>query len=486
MKKNFITMLALLAIAMLATACGGGSGGSSDESGGGVGTTGGQSAPAYKSLGAISALGSIVVNGVKFEIEDAHIIIDGAHVDSKSLLKVGMKVEVEGEVNDDRITGRASEVRFDCDVEGPIESSVASASGLAKTLVVMGQTVEVEDGFTKFDDSAASMKFATLDDSSVGNVIEVSGARDANGVIHAGFIQKKADDVATFLANDLFEVKGRVTNLSDTSFMIGNLTINFSGVTPRNLENAPGGALGDGVMVEVKGSILSGGTLMATDIEVKANGLGLDDLPEAEIEGLIEAFDAASEMFMIHGQKISFRAASFVGGVKADLMNGVEVEVEGPVVAGVLNAVKIKFEENIRFEANVDAVNAAAGSLTLQNLAGITIIADDFLTEFKDTADLSGIAVGNNVKIRGRLGSSSNTVIATRLELKDVAPDKRLIIQGPVSSVDAATRRLTILGIDIDASQAEGAFNLIKVGSIVKAKADVSPILAWKEIEIED
>lgn len=493
METSVRVMASFLAVVGL-SACGGGSGG-----GGPGGASTSTATFAHKSVGAISALGSIMVNGVKFEVEGAEIFIRGEAETDVDLLKVGMEVEVEGEVNDDHVTGRATRVVQRCDIVGPIESVTPSATGMVKIVKIAGQEVEVEIEDTHFDHNhlhheLAPLTFAVLDDSKIGNVVEVAGMRHANGRLHATFLEKKADDVTSFLNvdKDLFEVRGEIANLSGTTFMINGLTINFAGLTPRNLEDAPGGVLANGVMVEVKGKELVDTTLKATNVEVKLLGLGVDDLAEAEVEGLLMSLDATNKTFVVSGQSVNFSSATFEGGLDIDLADGIKIEAEGAVVAGVLMATKVKFKESIRFEANVDTVDAAAGTITLQGLPGITIKADDTLTEFKNVAGLSGIAIGNNLKIRGRMMSgASNTIIATRIELKSAAPGSRVILQGNASSIDAATGTVTVLGITVNAtdfSDAAAFFSTAKTGDLVKIRGDVDPVtqvVTWKQIELE-
>jgi hypothetical protein len=166
-------------------------------------------------------------------------------------------------------------------------------------------------------------------------------------------------------------------------------------------------------------------------------------------------------------------------------------------------AEKIEFEESVKFEANALNVNAGAGTLTLEGLPGITVVVDDAFTEFKDVANLAGVAAGNNLKIRARLsGSTGTTVVATRLELEDPNRQTRLIIQGTVESF-VAFSTVTILGIDVDVTTiadddfkdddtniGEAAFfSALAVGDLVKARADLdlgTGDVTWNQIEFED
>jgi hypothetical protein len=495
--RLYIQTFLAVAFLILAVSCGGGGGGSS---GGGIGGSGVTSA----SSGSVQGFGSIFVNDRELETDTAEVEIEGEDSIpcSPSLtedcgLREGMVIRVEGSFDDNGTTGTATRIEYEDNLKGPIDNVTVSTQGSAKTLSVMGQQVIVEDGVTQFDDSDPTFNFNDLslannDD----NVIEVSGFDDGTR-IRATYMRKKADDLASFLgaANEL-EIKGTVSALNfnpPNSFEINGLTIDFAGVPVRN------GTLAVGALVEVKGNNLVDVpplTLSATDVEIKPAGLGVDDIAKAEVEGYIASLDTTAKTFVVNGQPVSYASASFDGGTVDDLGNGVKVEAEGPISGGTLQAVKIEFEDSVKFEANADNVNAGAGTLTLQNLPGISVLVDDLTTEFEGVGSLSGISAGNELKIRGRRVTGTNDVVATEIELIDTNPADRTIIQGPVDShVDFVS--VTILGVLVDTSTigdndfkdhdnpiGEAAFygNLAD-GDLVKARFRSG---AWDQIEFED
>jgi len=455
---------------------------------GGGGSSGGAGVPAATSgvsQGEIEGFGSVFVNGVEWETDSVEIEIEGSPGFSESDLREGMLVKVEGSLDDNGSTGTATKISFDDNLEGPISSIVTSSTSQVKTLQVMGQTVIVENGVPFFDDTPP-YSFAAM---VVGDVIEVSGPTNFDGSIQATFIEKKADNLAAFLATDDLEIQGVVTGLAVATFLINGLTIDFTGVTPRN------GTLANGVLVEVKGNALVGNTLTATDVEVKPAGLGVDDIDEAQVEGFVANLNTAAQTFEVNGQLVDYSTAVFIGGPEADLLNGTKVEAEGPIVSGVLQAEKVKFKDSIEFEANAATVNAGAGTLTLEDLAGITVVVDDALTEIEPAgSDLNDIVIGDEVKIRARKGFGG-TIVAIELEILD-QPSDRSIIQGPVDSF-LSGGDVTILEVVVDTTTINNDdfkdddsvigrtefFNRLAVGDLVKARFRAG---AWDQIEFED
>jgi len=481
-KRFFLLSIVAVMFLLMTVSCGGGG-----ASGGGVGGTG-------ISAGQIQAFGSIFVNGVEWETESAEFEIEGSGGFSESDLQHGMLIQVEGTLDDSSTTGTADLVKFDDNLEGPITSITPSSTGLVKTLVVMGQIVIVEDGVTFFDNNDPTFTFATM---AVGDVVEVSGSTNFDDSIRATFIEKKADDLATFLATDDLEVKGIVANLIvPDQFTINGLTVIYTGITPRNV---PAGGFVDGLLVEVKGDAfdVATNTLTATDVEVKVAGLGADDIDKAEVEGFVTNLDTVAQTFKVNGQLVDYSAATFFGGTEAELLNGTKVEAEGPIVGGILQAEKVDFKAAFKFEANADTVNVGAGTLILDGLSGLTVLVDDALTEIEPAGStLDDIVLGDELKIRAREGSGG-TIVAIELEILD-NPSDRAIIQGTVDSF-VPLGDVTIIGVVVDTTTIQDDdfkdddvsigrttfFNRLEVGDLVKARFDLSTV-NWDQIEFED
>ncbi|MBW1753481.1 MAG: hypothetical protein JRJ46_10345, partial [Deltaproteobacteria bacterium] len=203
------------------------------------------------------------------------------------------------------------------------------------------------------------------------------------------------------------------------------------------------------------------------------------------------------QTFKVNGQLVDYSSATFFGGPEAELLNGTKVEVEGPIVGGILQAEKVDFKASIKFEANADTVNVGANTLTLEELSGITVLVDDALTEIEPAGStLNDIVIGDELKIRAREGSGG-TIVAIELEILD-NPSDRAIIQGTVDSF-VPSGNVTILGVVVDTTTIQdndfkdddisigrtAFFNRLEVGDLVKARFDLSSG-NWDQIEFED
>ena len=422
--KQLFHSLVLILLGSTLFGCGGGGGGGLVSGIGGTGIT---------ASGTITGFGSIFVNGVEFETGAAEVTLDD-NTGSEGDLRLGMVVRVQGTVDDSGTRGTASKVEFDDDVQGPLSGPiVAGPDGLSSTFTVLGVGVRADGTKTVFDG-------VSLDTLAVNDWLEVSGFFDGAGVLQATRIEKKGDFQPTLSE---VELKGTVSGLSGTSFTLGSFTVEFAGA---DLSRVPGGVITDGLPVEVKGT-LSGTTITANRIAQEDDLFG-DDEAKVSLEGIVSNF-VSNSSFTVAGQAVNASAAIFepAGLVLAD---GVEVEVEGPIVAGVLQAVKVEARGgNIKLEARVSAVNTPPGTLTLQFMPGtLTVVVDSRTTLRDDTGvddslTLNEIVATDFLEVEAFRDDSSGALIATEIR-RDTLDDD--ILQGPLDAC-AADTSVTLLGL---------------------------------------
>jgi len=207
-RRNALRMpaAALLAATLgpaLLAACGGG--GDAAPAGGSTAT------PQSLMIGPIGGLGSIIVNGVRFEDNSARVEDDDGASHDRSALKLGMMVEVQSSAIDDN-TARATAavIRFGSEMVGRVDAIDTTN----KTLTLLDQTVEVKPE-TVFED-AASGGFAGI---AVGQILEIHALFDAtSGHYIATRIER--EDSAT-----VFRLRGRLSALNTTAktFQIGSM-----------------------------------------------------------------------------------------------------------------------------------------------------------------------------------------------------------------------------------------------------------------------
>jgi len=421
--KTFLAS-GIVASSLALSGCGGG-GGSSDEI-----------ADNTSSRGLITGFGSVYVNGIKYETDDARYDIDDDDSANEDDLRVGMMVTVSGEIDDNGKTGRASHIAYENELKGPISTITPDTDPTMATLTILGQAVLV-DGNTTFDDDHG-FSFATM---TVGDVVEVSGFTTQAGIT-ATHIEKQDDDTD-------IEIVGEIANLTTTSFEIKGFNISYDG----NTDIEDNATLVDGLYVEVEGVLDGAGTtLIAEEIEAKTKGLG-DDMDEAEIQGVISAYNAADNTFLIQGQLVDASNAE-LSPSSLTLANGLTVEAEGSLVNGVLIAGEVEQKgQKIKIEALLSAVDAAAGTVTFTFVNTNIVARVNQQTELEDDVGsgpltLAGLNVGDYVEMEA-FNDGSADINAVELKRKNIDEVK---IQGPVESFDKATQMITLLGVSFDLS----------------------------------
>ncbi|MGI9303154.1 MAG: DUF5666 domain-containing protein [Gammaproteobacteria bacterium] len=396
------------------------------------------------SAGAISGFGSVIVNGTRFDTTASTIIVNGQTA-SESDLDVGFVVRVEGDIS----AGIATMVEFADSVRGPVSDIAPNgAAGNEATLTVLGQTIVVDD--------LTNLNNTDLTTLMPGDIVAVSGLRNASNVIVANYLEKRANV-------DLFAVTGVVSNLDATNkrFHIAQLTVDFSAAS---LVDLPGGALANGQTVEAVSE--AGGFIAATPLlkaTTVSGGIVLGARPddEVEVEGLVTNADNAPAAFQVGGVSVATSSATvFEGGSPNDIVVNARVEVEGEIDAGgLLQALRVivKPSNEVEIQGSAGTVDLGADTITVLSI----VVQVDELTSFKDESvtkqrpfNLTHVSTGDRIEVRG-IGDAS-TVIATRLVRKNPEDDTKGKLGAPVESFDATAETISTLGLVITASEALG------------------------------
>jgi len=379
-------------------------------------------------VGPITGFGSVFVNGVEYVTSNAQILIDH-QAGTEAQLHAGQVVTVKGTVNDDGVTGTATEVSFDGDVQGP----VTQIDLVGNTLVVLGQTVRVT-GATLFDDT---LQAADLSGLQTGSLVEVSGFANAAGEIVAARVDLKP-------AGSNLQVKGAVGSLNTTAhtFRINALTVDYS-------NSAATPTLANGTVVEVQGAAMaSSGALVATHVEV-LQGIDTKINQRLDIDGIITTF-TSNMNFAVQGQNVITDANTQFVLHGVTLGVDVEVDVEGTVNAsGTLVAKKVEAKAKSLglVRGAVDSVTSASNTLSVLGVS-ITTSAS---TELNDKSSqhvklfrLTDLRVGDLVEIHGTEGQAGMLSAAT---LERDNNENRSYLQG--TAVNVAAPSLTVLGVTV-------------------------------------
>lgn len=426
MNKN-LRLTGLTALTMLLLACTGG-GNNIASNNGGIGGSG------AVSRGSIDGFGSIFVNGVKFETGTSSILLDDTNAQEDDL-KLGMVVTVLGDVNSDGETGTATTIIFDDDVQGPIDSLAVSADGNEASFNVLGLAVSASRTSTIFD----AVSFDTLANN---DVVEVSGFEDGNGTIIASRIEKKS-----LFVPDISEVelKGTVSSLSGSSFILGAYSILFSGADTSDVD---GGVLTNGMPVEVKGT-LNSSVISATRIKTEDDIFGglLDAGGKVSLEGIVSNY-VSDAQFTIQG--ITVDASQAIREPTTLIIgNNISIEAEGFFVNGILEATKVEQEDGeIEIAGHIQQVLVPEKQIIIQLANGSLTITLDNKTRLKDQTGaleiltLNDLVAGDYLEVEAFENSQAD-LLATELRRDSTDDD---IVQGPTDTFVSGAE-VTVLGL---------------------------------------
>ncbi|WP_455206557.1 DUF5666 domain-containing protein [Kaarinaea lacus] len=387
-----------------------------------IGCSGGESGTGIQAnnqttVGQITGFGSVYVNGVKFNTNQATVFIDGVQA-AESNLSVGMVVTVVGSVNDDGVYGTANTVSAKTEVEGLVfENNIVGGIG---NINVMGQVVNISND-TKFKSEVTGI--VVIDDLVAdSSVVEVSGYSDGQGKIYATYV-KAVSSGGTSAAE--VKLHGIVKNLSGDaasgSFNIGNSTIqvNYDGSTI--FKDMLRGELANDIYVSIESSNYSGGVVLASIIEKEDpsnEGTGTD----MEFEGVVtNTANIASNEFSVNGRIVRFDAGTtFDGGDQNNIQLEVKLEVDGKVQADnsiLADKISFRMESNMEIEGSV--VNVGNNMLTIDN----TIVVVNAFTRYEDETDehnrtfnFTDIMSGMMIEAKFYVDPESGNNIATSIE----------------------------------------------------------------------
>ncbi len=294
-------------------------------------------------VGAITGFGSIIVNGVKYDIDEASFDVDGTvynGVEGQGNLEIGMVVQLNATTYDDG-TGVATSVVYDDAVEGPITDVPALlVDNNLKKFSVLGLSVTINELTTRFK-SEDNDDFG-FENISQGDVVEVSGYVDlVTNTIVATHVEKKG--TLSDGTNEV-ELHGVIEGLEETFFIMNGFTIYITQIGPNDLEDID--VLIDGLFVEVEGEYQpDDGSIIATEIEGEDDER--DEIENSDghlsLEGVITSFDSKT-LFSVNGIPVFLDSGVASSEVLEQLKVGVQVEVEGIMENGVLQVDEIELE----------------------------------------------------------------------------------------------------------------------------------------------
>ena len=347
---------------------------------GGVGS-GGTGVTADAGVGSVDGFGSIIVNGVRYDIATATTLLSDV-----TELKLGMTVRVTGTLSAALTQGTATLVVSAADLRGAVANLKADG-----TFTVLGVQVST-DPTTVY--AGGLMAFSGLVN---GVNVQVHGLPGDDGQLHATRIERLAAAQAPVLTGYVQEV-----DRSARTFRIGTQRVSYAAANFPG--DWPSSRLGDGVVVRVRASTVAS-TLAATTVE-PWNPTPLRDGSRLSLGGLITDY-AGVQSLRIDGVPADISAARLTGSGNATMANGARVEATGTMLGGVLRVSTFR----IRQAAPVAAVTPAVDDtvFTARGSVGAYRSASDFKVQGQQVDASGATFVGGTA---ADLGSSRKVLVS--------------------------------------------------------------------------
>lgn len=469
----------LLGTSALLVACGGAGGDGADD----ASTISGSSNPAGAATfsgvsaayqGAITGLGSVVVNGVRFETTDA-MVYDGDDFSTRydpgttaysSPLALGMTVSLFGDVDDAQSLGRAARIR----VVGGVRGTMSAVDTRALTLTLPTQTIQLSTATSyggTSDGTSTGSPITTLTQLAAltGNpLLTVYGLTQADGRFLATRV------VVTRAAAHDFDVavRGTITALTGSSYTVKtdastSITVNCNGCTIQPTGSTP--VVGDAVRaLAADMSQWSNSTLTASRLQ----------LVNAAYLTSFQGAPSTAHYAKIKGVAVLEGGTWRVGGVEVNvsaigstLTAGTVYEVKGTWSGAVLMATRVEVEGQRSF-ADRDgsstlysheiygAVSQLSGSqFTVQG------VAVDASAAYVTGSAVASLSNGAFVEVKGRY--VNGLLLASKVEIKTAS-----------GSDASAGRVFEMYGQISDWSGLDSAFKLTRLGVVYTAQASSS------------
>lgn len=406
--------------------------------GGGIGGSG-------ISFGVITGFGSVIVNGKRFDTDDAIIVVDGIET-TQAALTEGMVARVEGEWTANG-EGVANRVEYDDDIRGPVQGAVQydALSGQG-SMTVLGQLVRFNRQSVFRGTSPTTV--------GAGDYLRISGWYQESGELIASLVQS----IGVFIDGNDAEVNGFIRNL-DTAlqqFLIGDVPVSWDSATEIAMGDGRDSLLpaDDGVFVEVEGHFVNGvleaGKIKREDGRNRIRATSGDDI---DLEGPISSRDAAGRTLVIHGVTVRITDSTQFRDTLTEnqLQNGLRVEVQGEwngaqeLIARVIDSRAPDSE----IEASILTITDPANRVL--NVGGIRVlvVSRTLLTDDDDDhLTFTDLRAGDFLEVIGIRREDANGIYveAVRIE-RDDDDDDDFELTGRVDGVDSAAIRFFILGV---------------------------------------
>ena len=485
--KFFIGALVASGVILSLASCGSGGGGSAASTA--------PSPTAAVSTGAITAFGSVFVNGHEFNSTNASVVDDdtGAKTAGTGNLEVGMVVSVDSATGSTSATPVAADIHVD-----PLARGFIDAIG-SDTVTVMGQTVQISTA-TAFSDHRTCVTATPTPCTAISGqsgLVATTGTTPGTFVTVHGYLfstgtPAQTQIVATLIsASDFtqgssqFKLEGQVTGLTGSILTIGSESVDLSNAVCKANDAvvACASAFTAGNTVAARGLTAPAAGAFAPDVARLARLLPQTAGATVEVEGKVSSVSGTS--FVVRGIAIDG------SGLPANQIPAVgdKVELLGTVSSNGTSVTATSMEQDVPAAAsrvilagplsnvtpgtatgtfNVTVLGQTAIIDATTNIADRTVFPPPTFNITNFDTYLQGKTVF--VVLRTRVDTSGN-LHATGFDIVKMSHNNLVAVAGPADAAPTAgtpDNTVTIHGVSVIYDPAKAT--TVAQGSILAAR----------------
>lgn len=373
----------------------------------GVGQDGTGAAPDTQATGVVTGFGSVIVDGVPFDLSGADIVTDGTSGRTQADLRVGMVVTVSGTLSANATGGSATKVVYESLLRGTLDSA-ADTTGF----YVFGRRIDI-DSTTLFEGVGSAAELQP------GAPLQVSGFYRGEE-FRATWVRLEASAVTPQLTGFIAARNGSFVRVAGLNVDISSATLE-GGAALNTL------AVGQGVRVVLQAPP-SGGAAVATRLVLLSEGLA-GPLRRLLLHSLVSQWDPQARTFLLNRQSVRLDPATqFVDGDLADIGDGARVGVVGT-----------RGSDGVLVAERVQVYRPAIDGYVRGVIASVDLPTRRFSVE---------VAPGVQVQVQPRTLLSDLTLAGGGLTLDNLAVGNKVLALGWVNAgrIDAGlVQRLPIL-----------------------------------------
>ncbi len=404
-------------------------------------------------LGVITGFGSIFVNGVEYDIDQASVDVDGNSAGGQNNLAIGMLVQLAATDNGDG-TGLATSVVYDDAIEGPIEGApvLSTTNKNLKTLNILGQTVLIDAASTTFTiDNGTNFSFDTI---AGDDVVEVSGFADFNSsMIIATRVEKK---VGQPNAPIVVELHGVIESVGTGTITVQGVSVDITSIGDLDLTDLDRQGLKPGVHVEVNGFYLGPSSIQASHIEGED-----DDIQKlttatgiVSLQGIVSEYTPGNDYFELNGIVVDI--SGIASSTTMLLKKGLQVQVKGQYSGTDLIAQELDIRSGeAEFDAVISSIDDIANKHIQIEYPGLDLFVELFFDSQSQLVDesthhhsspltLDRLSSNDEVKVQvKRVGSEWVVVSLKRDDLNQYK------IRGYITEKNVIDHTVTVNGLTV-------------------------------------